>query len=167
MNNKFLHSISIASLALFVAVGPSVYADTNSDKASSAHPAHDEPMAHPTGVRKQIYYSYKDEGAYVMRASDFIGKKVENNKGKSIGKIKDFVVEIFSPFFGKGEASQKAPLFTALISVGGAMGVGGKLVGVPFEDLEMKQELGKEGLVYAGGLEALKGLPEYHYPHLR
>ncbi len=167
MNNKFLRSIGTASLAWLVITGPSVLADTNSEQAPAAHPSHDEPIAHPLGLRKQLFYSYADEGAYVMRASDFIGAKVENSKGQTIGKIKDFVVELYNPFFGKGEASQKAPVFTALIAVGGVAGIGHKVVGVPFQDLEMVKEVGKESLVYPGGGEVLKGMPEYTYPQLR
>ena len=167
MKNGFVYSLSSVSLAFIIMSGQSVCADASTGSASAQDQPSEAPMAHPPGLRKQIFYSYEEQGAYVMRARDFIGAKVETIEGKQIGKVSDFVIENYSPFFGKGAVSQKAPEFIAVVSVGGIIGMGKKLVGIPFQDLEMRPKLGLDSLVYPAGGEQLKSLPAYTYPQLR
>jgi hypothetical protein len=166
MKNGFLYSLSAASLAFLVMSGQSAFADPVTGSAMQHQPG-DEPMAHPLGLKKQIFYSYKDDGNYLMRASDLIGAKVESVDGKEIGKVSDFVIENYSPFFGKAETPQKAPEFIAVISVGGILSGGKRVVGVPFQDLEIQPKLGLESLVYPAGKEKLTSLPDFTYPQLR
>jgi sporulation protein YlmC with PRC-barrel domain len=166
MKNGFLYTLGAASLAFLVMSGQSAFADPVTGSAMQHQPG-DEPMAHPLGLKKQIFYSYKDDGNYLMRASDLIGAIVDSVEGKEIGKVTDFVIENYSPFLEKGSTSQKAPEFIAVITVGGIISGGKKVVGVPFQDLEILPKLGLESLVYPAGKEKLKSLPEFTYPQLR
>jgi hypothetical protein len=82
------------------------------------------------------------------RSSKLIGAGVTNDQQETIGKIDDLLV-------GRGDK-----VLYAVISVGGFLGVGSKLVAVPYDSLS----IGKSSLVLPGGTkEQLKALPEFKY----
>jgi putative membrane protein len=82
-----------------------------------------------------------------MTANDLIGQKVVNKKGDKVGKIDDIVLN----------SSDKAVL--AVISVGGFLGIGDKLVAVPFDQLQLDKD--KAILMSSTTEEQLKTMPEY------
>jgi sporulation protein YlmC with PRC-barrel domain len=83
------------------------------------------------------------------RASKLVGATVVNSADESIGKIDDLVV------------NPQDKVSYAIISVGGFLGVGSKLVAVPFDSLRPVKE---ERLMLSGGTkDALKALPEFKY----
>jgi sporulation protein YlmC with PRC-barrel domain len=83
------------------------------------------------------------------RASKLVGATVVNSADESIGKIDDLVV------------NPQDKVTYAIVSVGGFLGVGNKLVAVPFTAL---QPIKDERLMLSGATkEALKGLPEFKY----
>lgn len=83
------------------------------------------------------------------RASKLVGATVVNSADESIGKIDDLVV------------NPHDKVTYAIVSVGGFLGVGSKLVAVPFDSLRPVKE---ERLMLSGATkEALKALPEFKY----
>jgi sporulation protein YlmC with PRC-barrel domain len=82
-----------------------------------------------------------------MTANDLIGQKVVNKNGDKVGKIDDIVLN----------SSDKAVL--AIISVGGFLGIGDKLVAVPFDQLQLDQD--KAILMSSATEDQLKAMPEY------
>jgi sporulation protein YlmC with PRC-barrel domain len=84
-----------------------------------------------------------------LRASKMVGASVYNDQNQSIGSIDDVLM---------GDSSHKAD--TAVISVGGFLGMGSKLVSVPFDQLKVENDK----VVMPGATKAsLEGMPDYHY----
>lgn len=84
-----------------------------------------------------------------QRASKLVGATVVNNADERIGTIDDLVV------------NPEDKVTYAIVSVGGFLGVGSKLVAVPFESLRTVKE---ERLMLPGATkDALKTLPEFKY----
>jgi sporulation protein YlmC with PRC-barrel domain len=84
-----------------------------------------------------------------QRASKLVGAAIVNNKDERIGTIDDLVV------------NPDDKVTYAIISVGGFLGIGSKLVAVPFHALKNVTD---ERLMLPGATkEALKDLPEFHY----
>jgi len=84
------------------------------------------------------------------RTSQLTGKEVVNSQNEEIGTIDDFVIarDDHQPF--------------AVLEVGGFLGLGGHLIAIPFESLEVEDASGK--IVLAGGTkESLEKLPEFEY----
>jgi sporulation protein YlmC with PRC-barrel domain len=84
------------------------------------------------------------------RVSKLMGDEVKNDKGEEIGSIDDFII---TPDDNK--------IFTVL-EVGGFLGMGGHLVAVPFDSLELK---GTNGDIVLKGAskEELEKLPGFEY----
>jgi sporulation protein YlmC with PRC-barrel domain len=169
MKRKILYSLGSATLALLMVSAQAVYADTAATRGEATpHQAGDEPMAIAPALEKQIVYTLEHEGIHFLRVSDMLGKPVKNSDGKTIGKISDVVIENYSPFFDtKPLATQKPTEYRAVISVGGFLGMGNKLIAVPFENIKRDRFDGIDHLVYPAGKEQLKGLPEFKYPELQ
>jgi hypothetical protein len=82
------------------------------------------------------------------RASKVIGSSVLNAADESIGTIDDILVS----------ADGKEPF--AVISVGGFLGMGGRLIVVRYDSLD----LASDRVILKGGTkESLKALPEFNY----
>ena len=89
-----------------------------------------------------------------VRASKVIGSSVYNDKNDKIGSIDDILM---------GKDNQPA---TAIISVGGFLGIGSKLVSVPYDKLQFgdtKNNNGNRVVMPGAGKDALNGMPDYHY----
>lgn len=84
-----------------------------------------------------------------LRVSKVVGSSVYNDQNQSIGSIDDLLMS---------DRDHKAA--TAVISVGGFLGMGSKLVSVPFDQLKIENDK----IVMPGATKAsLEGMPEYHY----
>ena len=84
-----------------------------------------------------------------VRSSKIVGASVYNDQNQSIGSIDDVLMS---------DPDHKAD--TAVISVGGSLGMGAKLVSVPFDQLK----IGNDKIVMPGATKAsLEGMPEYRY----
>jgi len=82
------------------------------------------------------------------RTSKLVGASVKNNANETVGKIDDLLV-------GRSDK-----VLYAVISVGGFLGVGSKLVAVPYTSLE----IAKSDLVMPNASkDQLKALPEFKY----
>jgi len=89
------------------------------------------------------------EVATGLRASKIIGSDVVNSNKDTIGKIDDLIVS----------SDHK---LIAVISVGGFLGIGTKLVAVRYDDLQPTTN--NSGFILPGGTkESLKALPEFSY----
>ncbi|HYZ32502.1 MAG TPA: PRC-barrel domain-containing protein [Crenalkalicoccus sp.] len=88
------------------------------------------------------------------RASKIVGASVYNENNESVGQVDDIII----PESGTG-----APV--AVISVGGFLGIGAKLVAVPFNRLEYNRQNNRWTLTGATK-ESLTGLPTFSYDQL-
>ncbi len=82
------------------------------------------------------------------RTSKIVGGKVVNEADETVGTIDDLIVT----------SNEKVPF--AIVSVGGFLGVGTKLVAVPFSAVEVSD---KQMLLRGATKESLMGLPEFKY----
>jgi sporulation protein YlmC with PRC-barrel domain len=84
-----------------------------------------------------------------LRASKIVGASVYDDHNQSVGSIDDVLMS---------EGDHKVA--SAVISVGGFLGIRSKLVAVPFEKLQMVDDK----IVLSGATKAsLEGMAEYHY----
>jgi len=82
------------------------------------------------------------------RASKVIGSTVVNEAGDSVGKVDEIIVG----------PDGKAPF--VVLSVGGFLGVGDKLVALPYEQMRTD---GKKIVLPGATKDSLKSLPEFKY----
>jgi sporulation protein YlmC with PRC-barrel domain len=88
-----------------------------------------------------------------MRTSKIVGSSVYNDKDEKIGSIDDLVID-------------KDNQLSAVVSVGGFLGMGSKMVKVPFDKLQFgnTKESSDNRVVMPGMTkDALTGMPDYHY----
>lgn len=84
-----------------------------------------------------------------VRVSKVVGASVYNDQNQSIGSIDDVLMS---------DNDHKAD--TVVLSVGGFLGMGSKLVSVPFDQLKIENDK----IMMPGATKAsLEGMPEYHY----
>ncbi|UFN47010.1 PRC-barrel domain-containing protein [Roseomonas sp. OT10] len=84
------------------------------------------------------------------RASKIIGTNVYNDRNESIGSVDDIVL------------THQGGARTAILSVGGFLGIGAKLVAVPFDQLRF--DSGQNRWVISGATkESLTALPTFEY----
>lgn len=82
------------------------------------------------------------------RASKVLGSSVVNEAGDTVGKIDEIIVG----------PDGKAPF--VVLSVGGFLGVGNKLVALPYEQMRTD---GKKIVLPGATKDSLKSLPEFKY----
>ena len=83
------------------------------------------------------------------RASDIYKADVYDNAENKVGVVTDLIMDI------------SGNVTTAVVSVGGLLGVGKKDVAVPFKDLKVVSRDGKDWLVLDKSKEDLKVAPAY------
>jgi sporulation protein YlmC with PRC-barrel domain len=88
--------------------------------------------------------------AEAYRASKLIGASVVNDKNEKIGSVDDLIV------------TPADRVLFAVISVGGFLGINGRLVAVPYSSLTVDEKGGKVTLPGATK-DALTKLPAFHY----
>jgi sporulation protein YlmC with PRC-barrel domain len=82
-----------------------------------------------------------------FRISELIGKPVSNPQGQTIGHVDDFIV-------------QRDRVLMTIINAGGFLGIGGRLIAIPYSSLQMTSK----GMVLPGASkQALGKLPAFHY----
>lgn len=88
-----------------------------------------------------------------LRASKLMGRSVVNERNETVGKIDDVIV------------GDDRSLY-AVLEVGGFLGLGSRLVAVPYDNLKIDQENGKVQKVELPGAsrDELKRLAEFKYP---
>ncbi|WP_426437399.1 PRC-barrel domain-containing protein [Bradyrhizobium genosp. P] len=83
------------------------------------------------------------------RMSKLLGSGVVNDKSEKIGTLDDVI-------------SDKKQLNFAILQVGGFLGLGGRLVAVPYDSLVIDDK-GQKVTLPGASKEALKNLTEFHY----
>jgi ribosomal 30S subunit maturation factor RimM len=96
-------------------------------------------------------YIESDMGGLTLRAHDLIGADVKNTADETIGEVDDLIIT----------ATDNVPL--AILSVGGFLGAGEKLVAVPYKDLSIKYVDDKQQVTYNATKEELKALSSFTY----
>ena len=135
--NKFALTVTLASALL----GSAAIAQTNTPTTQRSGSTGDAAIVRVDVARVAVG----------QRASKLVGATVVNSNDERIGKIDDLVV------------NPNDKVTYAIISVGGFLGVGNKLVAVPFDSLKTVKE---ERLMLPGATkDALKSLPEFKYAH--
>ena len=85
-----------------------------------------------------------------IRVTRIIGKDVENDAGEEIGEINDLII------------NPTDKVTYAIIGVGGFLGMGERLIAVPFEALKTKPN--DDDLIFAGATkERIRQLPEFRH----
>jgi sporulation protein YlmC with PRC-barrel domain len=86
------------------------------------------------------------------RMSKLIGSSVINDKNEKIGTLDDIIAD-----------KDKKQLSFAVLQVGGFLGLGGRLVVVPYESLVI-DEHGQKITLPGASKDELKKLSEFNYP---
>lgn len=160
---------SALTLAAALAAGPVLAQTANpTGVAPAAHPApmmgspaagttapatHNESTARMPSDRNPALADSGD-----VRASKVIGSAVYNDRDEKIGSLDDLLI-----------GRDNKPL-TAVISVGGFLGGGGKLVAVPYNSLKFgDSKAGSANRVVMPGAskESLKSMSDYHFSSAR
>jgi sporulation protein YlmC with PRC-barrel domain len=99
----------------------------------------------------QVAAKQSSESPEMLRASKLIGQTVRNGKGEKIGTVDDLVLN-------RGDR-----ILFAVISVGGFLGVGDKLVAVPFEELTFGSKDVEGVVVYGMSKDKLEAASAFTY----
>jgi sporulation protein YlmC with PRC-barrel domain len=91
-------------------------------------------------------------GAGVVLVNSLLGDEVRNSAGEKLGKIDDIGFD------------EHGRISTAVIGVGGFLGLGEKYVAVPFSALKAANEGGKTIFRLEVSKEALKDAPKFEFP---
>jgi sporulation protein YlmC with PRC-barrel domain len=83
------------------------------------------------------------------RVSKMLGSTVTNEKRESIGSLDDLVID------------EKKQIF-AVLEVGGFLGLGGRLIAVPYDSLKISDD-GKKIELPGASRDTLTALTEFHY----
>jgi sporulation protein YlmC with PRC-barrel domain len=86
------------------------------------------------------------------RMSKMIGSQVVNDKNEKIGSIDDVIAD-----------KDKKQLSFAVLQVGGFLGLGGRLVAIPFDSLVIDDK-GQKITLPGATKDELKKLSEFNYP---
>ena len=130
MKHKNLYALTLTSAAMLCGTGTIAWAqDHDNGQAATAH----------SGTRAQT--------ANAVRASKLVGASVKNKAGDAIGEISDLLV------------SPGASVTTAIVSVGGVLGIGEKKIAVPYKSFSVSPD-GKT-LYLDMTADQLKSMPAY------
>ena len=92
----------------------------------------------------------------VLKASEIIGKKVEGVDGKSLGSIRDLVID-----------PESGDIQYAVLDFGGFVGIGDKYFAVPWQALQLDQEKKRLALdLHKKDLKDAPGLDKNNWPDL-
>ena len=103
----------------------------------------------PAAAQKPVVLAVVDVKVVALgfRVSELIGKPVYNPQGEKIGNVDDFII-------------QRDKVLMTIINVGGFLGIGGRLIAIPYSSLQMTPK----GMVLPGASKQAVGkLPAFHY----
>ena len=113
---------------------------------AAAMPAHAQPPASPSDPKVTVASIRLDNG---YQASKIIGASVYNDQNQQVGAVSDLFL------------SKQNQVAMAIISVGGFLGIGSKLVSVPFDKLQIDD---KNKVTMAGATkEELNKMPNVRF----
>jgi sporulation protein YlmC with PRC-barrel domain len=117
--------------------------------AAVAVPASAMTFSTPAAAQHPVVLAVVDVKLVALgfRISELIGKPVYNPQGQKIGHVDDFII-------------QRDKVLMTIINVGGFLGIGGRLIAIPYSSLQMTPK----GMVLPGASKQAVGkLPQFHY----
>jgi hypothetical protein len=153
MKTLITASLLAASFAL-PAMAQSTTPATHTSGATTAPATHDtagNPTSGSYGAASERNSIMTDNGG--MRTSKIVGSSVYNDQNQKIGSVDDLVVD-------------NNHSMHAILSVGGFLGMGAKLVDVPFDKLQFGNTKGSSDnrVVLPGTTkDQLTSMPDYHF----
>jgi sporulation protein YlmC with PRC-barrel domain len=140
--------LQLFSIMFIVAVGPALAQQDNSTNPPTA-PSAPAPLGAPTTPNLTVA-SVKLQGG--LRASKLIGSAVYNDQNEKVGSVDDLIIK------------DGNRIVMAVVSVGGFLGIGNKLVAVPYDQLhvEMNKDETKVGMPGASK-DSLSAMPTFTY----
>lgn len=114
-----------------------------------AVPASTLAFSTPATAQKPVVLAVVDVNLVALgfRISELMGKPVYNSQNEAIGHVDDFIV-------------QRDKVLMSIINVGGFLGIGGRLVAIPYSSLRMTPK----GMILPGASKQAVGrLPAFHY----
>jgi sporulation protein YlmC with PRC-barrel domain len=141
-HNKLALAVAVAGALLSGAAANAQAPDRN-----ETHGA-----AHNDFERSVGYSQYL--GTNALRASELIGGTVRNQDGTDLGEIEDLMV-----------SRSGDNVVTAVLSVGGILGIGEKRIGVPYDELRVSED----GTTFylSATQDQLEARPTFEYPERR
>jgi sporulation protein YlmC with PRC-barrel domain len=133
-----------------VAIAVAVAAALLSGAANAQAQEHGD--AHNDFERSVRYSQYL--GTEALRASELIGATVRNRDGTDLGEIEDLMV-----------SRSGDDVVTAVLSVGGILGIGEKRIGVPYDELRVSET--GDSFYLSATEEELTARPAFQYPERR
>lgn len=109
--------------------------------------------ASPGNFDRSVGYS-QYLGSSALRASDLIGATVRNREERDLGEIEDLMV-----------SRSGDNIVTAVLSVGGILGIGEKRIAVPYDELRVSED--GESFYLSATTEQLEARPTFQYPERR
>ena len=152
---KFSRPVLAFSLILASGVALPALSQTPSAGNATTAPATHEVRTPPANATSPSQRNTVLTDSGDVRASKLIGSAVYNDRDEKIGSVDDLVL-------GKDNKADDV-----IVSVGGFLGMGTKLVSVPYTQLRLgdtKNASSSNKVVMPGATkESLKGQPEFHY----
>ena len=102
----------------------------------------------PTMTRPAMPAPITPSSINEVYASKIIGASVKNTQGENLGKIDELVID-----------PHDARIKTAVVSVGGVLGIGAKSVAVPWDKVTMGSGTDRDTVVVAMGRDELEQAP--------
>ncbi len=146
--------LSLAVVALSLGAAPAIAQQTHAGGPANTSPAPTTPMArsnvpaannaNPPAATAENTNAKGPTGSLEKyngewRTDKVVGATVFNDKGDSIGTVNDLLMG------DDGKVSQ------VIISTGAVLGIGGKLVAVPFDQIKFEPSVGNNNAVVAAG----------------
>jgi sporulation protein YlmC with PRC-barrel domain len=148
---RLLFRTASSALVLGSMALPALAQTPSAGSATTAPATHDATAAASTPSERNAVLTDQDD----VRASKLIGSSVYNDRDEKVGSVDDVVL-------GKDNTATKV-----ILSVGGFLGMGSKLVAVPCQQLllgDTKHASSDNKVVIPGATkESLKALPDFHY----
>jgi len=151
---KLLIVATVLSLVGFLLI-PGAFAQTETTPGTSRERTLDRPSemtpstlpGEKTGAKPSTVLGTSKE----LYTSDLIGATVMNPQGESLGSIQELVLD-----------PRDAKIKTAVVSMGGLLGIGAKAVAIPWQ--EVTPQVNGKAVIVAMGKEELQNAPEWKKP---
>lgn len=165
MKTKLMSAAALSALLAFSA--SSAFAQETSPSASptpseqrmpnaTPSPAPTPSMTDPASPARAGGAFASNQAADEWRSSKLVGMTVYNKANDKIGSINDLVM------------GPDGKISHAVIGVGGFLGMGEKLVGISFGDLQLNRDTdGKTHVIVDSTKEALENAPDYKYHDMK
>jgi hypothetical protein len=143
-------ALAVSPILALPGAHPAWAQDTTPATTSPGTSASGTPAASGSGTPQFVVASVRLDGGW--RASKFIGSTVYDDQNQKIGSVDDLVM------------SGKDKVAIAVVSVGGFLGIGNKLVAVPFDHLSYDPTSKDAKVVMTGASkDTLTSMPSFTY----